>query len=88
MGAGWVSDAWGNGPVSSDIQLRPTKPTHLRVDVGGIAIYVRTKDEYRYLTCINHKLAIAKLALHRIAATSDAQASGIARSAIMEMKDV
>jgi hypothetical protein len=40
----------------------------LRVDVGGVAIYVRSEFECRHLTQINHQNAIAKLALHKIAA--------------------
>lgn len=59
--------------------------TPLRVDVGGVAIYVRSEFEYRYLTETNHRLAIAKLALHKIAA-GHCDASAEAACAIESMK--
>lgn len=58
----------------------------LRVDVAGVAIYVRSEFEYRHLEHINRKLAIARLALSRIAA-QQVGASGVALKAIEDMKN-
>jgi hypothetical protein len=38
----------------------------IRVDVAGVAIYVRSEFEMRHLTEINQKMARMKLALHKL----------------------
>lgn len=40
-----------------------SNPTHLRVDVAGIPIYVRSEHERSHLEQVNRKLAETKLAL-------------------------
>lgn len=63
------------------------RPSHLRVDVGGVAVYVRSDGEYQHLIYINRKLAIAKLALHKIRASNEERSSGYATQAIDAMKE-
>lgn len=60
--------------------------TLLRVDVMGVAVYVRTQKEVDLLRSAGMKLAIAKLALHKIIAAFDDDGPFIAGKALEDMK--
>lgn len=62
-------------------------PELLRVDVGGVSVFVRGQTAYDYLVRVNHKLAVDNKALHAIAAAEDEMDRvAIAAKALGEMK--
>jgi hypothetical protein len=63
------------------------QPTLLRVDVAGVPVMVRGQHDYEHLTRVNRSLAIAVLALHRIAAGDPLNALDTARNAIQKIKE-
>lgn len=63
------------------------EPTLLRVDVAGVPIMVRGEDAYEHLTRVNRSLAVAVLALHRVAKGDPLNAPDTARNAIQKIKE-
>jgi len=66
----------------------PRTTTLLRVDVAGVPVFVRGQDAYEHLVHVNQKLAIAKLALHKIKASAQGIGPTYAARALEEMKSV
>jgi hypothetical protein len=65
-----------------------SKSTLLRVYISGVPVMVRSEYDREYLTHINRSLAVAKLALHKIA-NSHGEIDGpkTAAKAIQDMKE-
>lgn len=60
-----------------------------RVDVGGVSVNVYNKEACEHLQRVNHRLAVMKMALHRISKMhpSGPGAGNVARGALEEAND-